>query len=382
MLRRRWLIPAILFVLVIVVFAWRHSSATGFVVRAAGIQGLVARTLAWTAAPVAERPVDVPWSGGTLRARAYVPGGGSNDAVLLVPGVHASGIDEPRLAKFAADLAATGRTVVAVELPPLTRYRITPELTDMIEEAAMWLADQPDLAGNRRIGIAGISFAGGLSIVASARERIRNRVAFVFSFGGHGDLPRTLRYLCTGIQPDGSYFSPHDYGVAIVLLGLAEQVVPPEQAAPLRAAIETFLEGSRLDMVDQTLAAREFARARDLAAQLPEPAASLMRAVNDRDVGTLGPILLPHVTAYAGDPALSPASSPAPAAPVYLLHGSGDNVIPAMESTLLADELARRGADVRQLSTPLITHAEVNNAAAALEIWRLIRFCRALLAER
>ena len=72
------------------------------------------------------------------------------------------------------------------------------------------------------------------------------------SFGGHGDLPRTLRYLCTGIQPDGSQRPPHDYGVVIILLSVADQVVPPDQVEPLRKVILTYLEASRLDLVDKT----------------------------------------------------------------------------------------------------------------------------------
>ena len=52
------------------------------------------------------------------------------------------------------------------------------------------MAAQPDLAPDGRVGIVGISFAGGLSIVAAGRPSIRDKVAFVVSFGGHGDLPR------------------------------------------------------------------------------------------------------------------------------------------------------------------------------------------------
>ena len=44
---------------------------------------------------------------------------------------------------------------------------------------------------------------------------------------------------------------------------------------------------------------------------------------------------------------LSPARAAAPAAHVYLLHGTDDNVIPAIESYLLADTLRRRGVDGR-----------------------------------
>ena len=92
-----------------------------------------------------------------------------------------------------------------------------------------------------------------------------------------------------------------------------------------------------------------------------------MRYVNERDVAHLGPILLPHVTALGDDTTLSPARAAAPAAHVYLLHGTDDNVIPAIESSLLADTLRSRGVTVDQLATPLITHAEVDKSSAR---WR------------
>jgi dipeptidyl aminopeptidase/acylaminoacyl peptidase len=98
-------------------------------------------------------------------------------------------------------------------------------------------------------------------------------------------------------------------------------------------------------------------------------------------VGHLGPILLPHVAELGGDPSLSPARSPAPAAPVFLLHGTDDNVVPAIESTLLARDLRDRGVPVHVLLTPLITHAEVDRAFTTATVWRLIDFWTRLLDE-
>jgi dipeptidyl aminopeptidase/acylaminoacyl peptidase len=92
-------------------------------------------------------------------------------------------------------------------------------------------------------------------------------------------------------------------------------------------------------------------------------------------------VLLPHVSELGGDPSLSPARSPAPAAPVYLLHGTEDNVVPAIESTLLARDLQARGVRVHVLLTPLITHAEVDRSSTATAIWRLIDFWADLLHE-
>jgi len=360
-----------------------HRRGAAFVVVAAGMDGAARRAAAWQMTSVTALDVQpIPWRGGTLRSRGYQPAHESGRAILLVPGVHAAGIDEPRLVGFARDLASIGHPVLTVELPDLTRYAITTRTTDMIEDAAGWMLRQGAYrGGDGRIGMLGISFGGGLSVVAAGRPAIRDGIAFVMAFGGHADLPRTLRYLCTGLQPDGLSRPPHDYGLAIVLLGAAPQVVPPAQVGPLQQAIRSFLEASRLAMVDQQKAADEFEHAKTLAATLAEPARTYMGYVNARDVARLGPVLLPHVTELGGDPALSPARSPLPAATVFLLHGTEDNVVPAIESTLLARHIQEHGGRVRVLLTPLITHAEVDRGSTAAAIWRLIDFWAAVLEE-
>jgi dienelactone hydrolase len=358
-----------------------YVRAAAFVARAAGMDGVARAAAEWHTSPIAERSLTVPWREGRLQARWYTPNRREHAPIVLVPGVHASGIEEPRLVGFARDLASVGHPVLTVQLEDLMRYAITPRSTDMIEDAAGWLLRQPDLAPDGRIGLMGISFAGGLSLVAAGRPSLRGRVIFVMSFGGHGDLPRTLRYLCTGIEPDGTRRPPHDYGVAVILLGVAARVVPQEQVPPLRQAVLTFLEASRLDMVDKARSQAEFERARALEGTLPDPSRTIMGYVNRRDVAHLGPLLLPHVGILGGDPALSPSRSEPPSAEVYLLHGADDNVIPASESVLLARELRERGVQVRQLATPLITHAEVDREASAGEVWQLVRFWGQLLSR-
>lgn len=360
-----------------------YVRGAALVVQAAGIGGTAERLARWYATPVTVADVPpLPWRGGELRARAYRPVRVSGRPVLLVPGVHAAGIDEPRLVGFARDIAATGHPVLTVELPDLVRYQITARTTDQIEDAARWMMTDPGFRGDDgRIGMLGISFGGGLSVVAAGRTSIRDRVAFVMAFGGHGDLPRTLRYLCTGIQADGTKRPPHDYSLAIVLLGAADLVVPRDQVQPLREAILSYLEASRLDMIDKPKAALEFARAKALETTLGEPSRTYMGYVNARDVARLGPILVPHLSQLGGDPALSPDRSPPPASPVYLLHGTDDNVVPAIESTLLARDLEARGVRVHVLLTPLITHAEVDRTSTRTAIWRLIDFWATLLNE-
>lgn len=354
--------------------AYGHLRAAGFVLRAAGMHGWWADPLAALGTgPFTKEDTTIETRGGHIRARIYRPQRVSRRPVLLTGGVHAQGIDEPRLMKFAGDLAAGGTTVVTAEVPDLLRYRITPALTDTIEDAGVWAAAQPGIAPDGRIGLFGISFAGGLSVSAAGRPRLRDHVAFVLSLGGHGDLGRVVHYLCTGKTADGVSHKPHDYGVVVILVNLADRVVPPEQVEPLRAAIEVFLGASHTDMVDKPAAARQFAHARELQRALPEPAATFMGYVNDRNVQALGAVLEPHVAAFANNPSLSPEIAPGVTAPVFLLHGADDNVVPAIESELLAARLAKQ-TTVHLLVTPLITHAEVDRGAKATDVWRLIRF--------
>jgi dienelactone hydrolase len=378
--RTRWGLLIAVALAAAILVATPYVRGASLVVQAAGITGWPSTVASWTDRSHVARDLVVPWRSGSLRSRLYRPDGGVRRTVVLVPGVHAAGIDEPRLVGFARHLASAGLAVLTPELVDLKGYEVTPRATDMIEDAGLWASADPELAPDGKVGLMGISFGGGLSVAAAGRPALRDKVAFAFSFGGHANFPRVLRYLCTGILPDGSYLAPHDYGVVLILLGAADRLVPPDQAQPLRAAILTFLNASHLDMVDKAAAAVEFERARTREAELPEPARRLMGYVNGRHVKALGGALLPELGDYGTDPALSPALSPPPAAPVYLLHGETDIVIPAAESKLLAERLERT-TPVHLLITPLITHAEIDRPAKPGEVWDLVRFWTGILTE-
>jgi pimeloyl-ACP methyl ester carboxylesterase len=366
-----------------------YARSASLVIRAAQLQGFLLRAAQVQAQHYTIEPVaTIHTRHGDVRTRLYRPDS-IRRLVLLVPGVHAMGIDEPRLIGLSNELAATGLGVVTMELPDLAGYRFTPETVDIIEDGARWLSARRDLTPDGTIGLMGISFAGGLSMVAAGRPSIRDRLAFVFSFGGHGDLPRVLRYLCTGLEPlrpddpagtPAHVRPPHDYGVAVILVGIADRMVPPAQVEPLRRGIVTFLTASQLDPIDKAKAAIVFEEARAIATQLPEPAASLMKAVNSRDVKGLGARLLGVLEGIEYPDSLSPDHSAPPRAPVFLLHGADDTVIPSVESILLAQHLERT-TRVRTLLSGLITHAEVDRGAAAAEVIKLVGFWAELLNE-
>jgi dienelactone hydrolase len=359
-----------------------------FVIRAADMPGVARRLADWDTVALRERVIAIPTKRGSMRARVYEPAAHPTRTVLLVSGLHASGIDEPRLIRLARQLSAGDLTVVTPDIPELSRFDITPGITETIEQSAVWLAAESGLAVDHKIGMMGISFSGGLSLVAAARPSLADRVSYVLAFGGHDDLPRVLRYLCTGEEPyppgqvrfneaaaDQPFVRPpHDYGVAVILLSVADLVVPPAQVDPLRAAVRKYLWASALDGgVDKSGAEAAFASVRAGIAALGEPSRTLMRYVVDRDVVHLGARLLPYVNARSGDPALSLSKSAKPSAPVFLLHGVDDNVIPSIESEYLANDL-RGHAPVRLLLSGLISHAEADRPVHVSDVVQLAGF--------
>src|SRR5688500_16446522 len=377
---RRWRLLLLALVALAIVGAYLatpYARAASLIVRAADMGGRVEKLANLRARRVDRNtPHMVPTRHGDVRAQFYRPDTASDRTVLVMPGINSRGIEEPRLMALAADIAASGFTVMAMSLPDLQQYRITPRATDVIDDAVAWMAARPDLPGAKGIGIVGVSFAGGLAVSAAGRESIRDKVAFIVSLGGHGDIRRVMRYLATGEAPQVpgvETHKPHDYAVAVALYGLADRgVLPADQVPPLRAALDTFLLASQLTVTSREQADPVFARAREMAGALPEPSRTYMGYVNDRTVGALGPILARHLDQQgADDPALSPELAPPPAAPVFLLHGHDDNIIPPAESVLLGNRLRAQGVDTRVLLSGLLTHASVNPAASAADAWKL-----------
>ena len=325
-------------------------------------------------APVSQRDIEIPTRQGPLPARVYAPDS-PRRTLAVFPGAHTGGVDEPRLVTFSRRLASAGYVVVSVPLPDLRAFRITPRTTDDIEDASRWIAASA-LAHGRPIGLVGVSFAGGLSLVAAGRPSLQDHVAAVFSVGGHGDLPRTLHSLCGEDPLNAGVPVAHVYALGVLLHSVTLKVVPPEQVARLAQATTRFLEALALPPEQGNPLLDELRADTRL---WPDPTASIVHRILDGDAAGLCRVLTPHIDEMAGDPALSPERSPVTQVPVFLLHGADDRLIPSTETPRLAAALQQRGhAKVRWLVTPAISHAELNPSLGPGPIWELVQFWTAM----
>lgn len=360
--------------------AWRpvknHLDAAGFLLRFEGSAEAPAEGIAaWGQHGVRVRDFD--WEHGP--ARLYLPDVDDPPGVVLVHGVHARGIGEARLRSFARAMASTGIAVMTPQVAELTEYRMRPDTIDRFGHAAAALAEH---LGAERVGLVGISFSGGLALMAAAQEAQRSResgdgaIGMVLSVGGHHDLLRVARfYVGEPIQgPDGNPppAEPHPYGAGVLIHAHVEELFPAQDVQGAREIIGALLH-------------ERWREARARVGELSDAGQVTLRAVlypEDPGRDRLGDRLLEVLTERRDELArISPAGSLSGLeVPVYLIHGEGDPVVPATETAWLAKEVP---PDALQavLVTDALRHAEYGREPTHAERWDLVHFMAQVLGE-
>jgi len=308
---------------------------------------------------------------GSLRAKLYTPRGSQNPpGLVLVHGIHQLGMNEPRSRSFARALASVGVLVLAPEMPELTDYRVEPSNIDAISACAAYLAHA---TGRTATGVAGISFAGGLALIAAADPNLQKPIDFVLAVGAHHDLTRVVRYYAgeTVKGPDGQRYDvrPHPYGARVLIYSYLDQLFTDRDQPIAREVLRTYLHD-------------QHKRARSRANELSEKGRELMLRILDHDdVKTIHGILMSLLAANRDRlESVSPRGKLANLkARVLLIHGADDQVVPATETRWLAREIPN-GLLRQSLISPVMRHAEIEQKPSVGEYFKLVHFIADLLA--
>ena len=149
-------------------------------------------------------------------------------------------------------------------------------------------------------------------------------IAWVATVGAHYDLAHVLHFFATGEaeRPDGSFekLTPHEYGPLIVVLDRPGDFFPPQDAAKASEAIKLVL-------------ADEGKKSEALTAQMTPAGQEVMQRIYHKQLDSFRQAILGEIDK---DREQLAAASPAGRlgflhAPVLLLHGSDDTVIPPTE---------------------------------------------------
>ncbi len=366
--RKRWalaLLAGFLVGAVVVVIAtWHHQRAVALLLRFEGKEPPFYLRL--SSCKVDEQSTLLPES---IRARLYLPQGRSDaPGIVILHGVHHLGIDEPRLRAFANSLAQACLKVLTPTLSSLVDYRVEPRAIEEIGIATSWLSAH----SQRRAGVLGLSFAGGLALAAAADPRYSDQVGFVFAVGAHSDLARVARFFVTGKSqlPDGSVqtLEPQQYGALVLAFAHPEVFFPEKELSAAKSCMRLWL-------------IEEYERARTCGNGLSRSSNVMMEALFQYHIEKFRGRLLAEIEREkATMAAVSPAGRlHAIKVPVFLLHGEQDGVIPPAETLWLAREVPKKYLR-RVLISPAVGH--VDPAQTSLrDQWNLVSFLAAALRE-
>jgi pimeloyl-ACP methyl ester carboxylesterase len=290
-------------------------------------------------------------------------------AIVVAHGVHRLGMDEPRLVGFSRALAADGLIVMTPQLPALADYRVDDSDIATIGDSARALAQA---TGARQVGVLGLSFAGGLALLAAADPGWRDAIAYTIAVGAHDDLARVMRFFVTGDapRPDGTIerLAPHEYGALVVAYSHVDDFFGAADSERARQAIRLYL-GERSS------------EAKALAATLAPESRRKMQDIFDQRREWLAPALLAEIERHGDElRRVSPHGQLGGLrAPVLLLHGAGDNVIPAIETLWLEREVPPQQLRAALVSRA-ISHVELGGKPDVRDRLALVNWVAELLA--
>jgi pimeloyl-ACP methyl ester carboxylesterase len=306
---------------------------------------------------------------GPVRARLYVPRGVAHPlGMVLVHGIHHLGIDEPRLMNFARAAASNGFSVLTPEIAALADYHVDGASMGTIGESTAWLQQR---LGTGPVTIVGVSFAGGLSLLAACDPRYAPHIRALVLMGAYDNLRRVARFLATSQAefPDGHMepYTAHDYGAAVFVYSHLDQFFPASDQAVAHDALREWLW-------EQPKEAQSYLP------RLSPASRATMDILLARQIDRLRPKLLEAI--QADDSQLSAISLDgklgALHAPVFLLHGATDDIIPSTETLWLEREIPKQYLR-DALITPAFSHVDPDKDAVWIDQLRLVEFLAGVL---
>ncbi len=303
---------------------------------------------------------------GPVRYRTYTPQDVQDPGgVVLLHGVHHLGIEDPRMWNLARALAGAGVLVMTPELQDLADYRVTAKTIDEIGDSAVALSTRM----RRKVGVLGLSFAGGLALLAADRKEFAESIGFVVAIGAHHDMSRVARFFATNViaKPDGAEmpFQAHEYGALILAYSHLEDFFSASDVPIAREVLRQWLWENPEAM-------------KTAAALSPEGKHKLELLLHHRD--QLRDALLKEITMHKEEmDAVSPHGHVGQLhTPVFLLHGAGDTVIPASETLWLAKDVPAAELKASLVSAALV-HVDMGNKVTWQQQWQLMDFMAQVL---
>lgn len=293
----------------------------------------------------------------------YEPRKTATDTIVFLHGMSPLGISDPRQMKAAAALAAAGFRVICPEIPDIRNLQVTGESIEVFIGLVESICDNADLCSNGRVALFAPSFSGAICLKAAADPRIAGRISAICTLGAFSRIERSLHYLMHTDDADA-------YARLIILANFLPRL-------KIGKGLKRYYLAAAHDNWNGTASRNEnlagFSPTNMALAEMKRLTAGqrriLQKIENDkpfrRELGTqLLTVMSDTLAAYNVAEVAAEVR-----APVFLLHGESDDVIPARESTELYPLMQR----ARLVVSPFIGHADTAVSLKQLpDVWRLV----------
>ncbi|HNE20761.1 MAG TPA: alpha/beta hydrolase [Turneriella sp.] len=298
-----------------------------------------------------------------INADVYATGNAEAPTIFFLHGMSPLGISDPRQIVAAKALAAAGFRVICPELPEIRNLKVEAGSIDRFQKILRHLKDNRELCPTGRFALFAPSFSGAICLKVAADREVADSITTIAALGAFSRIERSLNHLMHDEAADpyarlvilANFLPRLKEGKRLGRYYLAAAHDNWQDTASRNPSLTGFeptdeksKELRRLNATERKLIARI---AEDTVFRI-ELGGRLLKVMQD----TLDAY---NVSEVAG----------AIRAPVFLLHGAKDDVIPARESAELFPLLQ----EARLVVTPLMGHS---HAAVSLrligDVWRLV----------
>jgi len=338
--------------------------------------------------PAIEDEIVLDRAGTSVPATIVRPLGrpGPFPAWVVMHGITRPGREHEQLVRFTRAVASCGVLTIIPEVPEWRELSLVPDLSAPTIRAAITGLRATGMAVDGPVGVIGFSFGAPHAIAASGHADLKDEIAGAAGFGGYCSLESTFSFMMTGIHQSLSRehrLRPDPYGRWIAGANYLTAVPAYEDAADVATALRQLaahsgdsghpawdprydpeimrlregVDESRRDLFDLFAPPSDKVPDAKRAAEIAEDLAAAAREV---------------------DPEIDPAEALARVeAPVHILHGRSDHLIPFSEAYHLRDALPAH-ALCRLTVTRLFGHSGQDRFPLRRAIAEVPRFSTAL----
>lgn len=291
--------------------------------------------------------------GKKYRIKMYFPEGYKAEktrAILLTHGMSAYGIDDVRILELAENLCLSGFLVVLPEFEEVKALRITFETVNSIHDICHIITSMKGLYFENKLGVFCISFTGGMGLAALSRADLQGKISSIVAIGAYSNFDVLNRHAINSFEYDNYASFVFFYNFLEKIIEISEEL----KKILFESALDNALYRKGANSVALKIKNQLNLRDRKIYDSICSDSV-YRKKLSEEICGRMGNIISLSSPIHYIENLV---------APVSLIHGKNDRVIPESESVEIANVLKLKGKKYNLEITGLLSHGD------KVSLWR------------